>query len=678
MFYKTGIYDSSRFWQTLLSILLAVCVAICHPEKNFESRLLLQQDDGVEYLNSEDITYTKFHARVNWQFFWNDYVLIQKRHFIEKKNKTILEGFVLILERAIGLLGNENIITNSKKMLEEKNISIMAKAISTSFSVDWKKTLSSPKVSLQFLNRENLRWKSTFVPEFNTKKMQKHKAIEITPTALYKYYNKCQSCQVLERIKLMSLEAIKNQILRRLQLPTFPNFTKPLAVPRNIIDTFYKNCDGSIKKQSAFYDIEPQSKSVHEMIAADKLTYNQEVKERNDIFSKAYNKTVMSFMLQDPQPFQYSSVQPKLEYFGRENKRYSQGNFYENNRNLDKLVKSTNVKYEQNDDIQGSYKNNQREFDLSKMSEPVSYAKEQEGYSRFSKYGKYELLKVADDESYSHVNSLYFFPTVSRVRYNQKWEVVEFKFAHSYLTIVRSIMHLYIRGCDWISEHSPEILEHKLNAEKMRRPFEITITIHHVVQCSNNQNFTHIRKLVESHQRIPSGRGQWVQFEIKNIPPSWRNNNAVTMRFVIKTQERWMRHFLAIDPGDSQDKRYALHMEVLVKQPRRRKRSASLDCEESDHEVRCCRYPLKVNFTNFGWNFVVAPTSFDAYFCNGECKVGYMEQYTHTHITSLTTSATPCCSPTKMRPLSLLYFDQDQNLVLSTIPNMSVEKCSCS
>lgn len=121
-----------------------------------------------------------------------------------------------------------------------------------------------------------------------------------------------------------------------------------------------------------------------------------------------------------------------------------------------------------------------------------------------------------------------------------------------------------------------------------------------------------------------------------------------------------------------------MHIEIVTKVKHRHKRNAALDCRESDNEVRCCRYPLKVNFTNFGWNFIVAPQHFDAYFCNGECNVGYLEKYTHTHLTSLSTSAKPCCSPQKLSPLALLYFDNNNKLMYSTIPNMSVDKCSCS
>ncbi|GFR86831.1 bone morphogenetic protein 3 [Elysia marginata] len=37
----------------------------------------------------------------------------------------------------------------------------------------------------------------------------------------------------------------------------------------------------------------------------------------------------------------------------------------------------------------------------------------------------------------------------------------------------------------------------------------------------------------------------------------------------------------------------------------------------------------------------------------------------------------PCCVPDQMRPLTLLYFDQDQNVVLKSYPGMSVDTCAC-
>lgn len=104
----------------------------------------------------------------------------------------------------------------------------------------------------------------------------------------------------------------------------------------------------------------------------------------------------------------------------------------------------------------------------------------------------------------------------------------------------------------------------------------------------------------------------------------------------------------------------------------------SLDCRESDNEKRCCRYPLSVDFETFGWDWVIAPKRYEANYCAGECAMSFLPRYTHTHIWQLSTSAQPCCSPRKMSPLKLLYFDKNYNIVYSVLPNMIVEKCSCS
>lgn len=210
--------------------------------------------------------------------------------------------------------------------------------------------------------------------------------------------------------------------------------------------------------------------------------------------------------------------------------------------------------------------------------------------------------------------------------------------------------------------------------------------------------------MFEFRHKIPSGQGQWVNVDLKPLFLTettlfTADKSTQTQDIFIQGVEPWMQPLVVTSDNNSKKSLVnifystysyylllilfslflqTVHIEIGTQKKHRRKRSVFMDCTESDHDMRCCRYPLKVNFTSFGWHFVVAPTSFDAYFCSGDCRVGYLEQYPHTHLAALTTSATPCCSPTKMSSLSLLYFDDNQNLVLSVIPNMSVEGCSCS
>ncbi|XP_037942548.1 growth/differentiation factor 8 [Teleopsis dalmanni] len=265
---------------------------------------------------------------------------------------------------------------------------------------------------------------------------------------------------------------------------------------------------------------------------------------------------------------------------------------------------------------------------------------------------------------------------ISTIWQYRKTEIINFNFDNPSI-ITRAIMHVYIRGREWVRINNPSFLE-KVKLRGSHKDFqEIIIIISRVTRCSDSIEFTHSTKLIESRQKIPNGMGKWVQIELKQLTAHLMEDHNRTFGIIVKGKDYWMHRFI-VTYDATQHKTYSAHIELYTKDNRRIRRSTSLDCQESENEVRCCRYPLKVNFTDFGWHFVVAPTSFDAYFCNGECKVGYLEQYTHTHIASLTTSAKPCCSPTKMSPLSLLYFNFNQILMHSTIPNMSVEKCSCS
>lgn len=68
---------------------------------------------------------------------------------------------------------------------------------------------------------------------------------------------------------------------------------------------------------------------------------------------------------------------------------------------------------------------------------------------------------------------------------------------------------------------------------------------------------------------------------------------------------------------------------------RRKKRSYGIDCTENSDENRCCRYPLTVDFQEFGWDWIIAPKQYRANYCSGECGYVFLQKYPHTHIASL-------------------------------------------
>lgn len=123
-------------------------------------------------------------------------------------------------------------------------------------------------------------------------------------------------------------------------------------------------------------------------------------------------------------------------------------------------------------------------------------------------------------------------------------------------------------------------------------------------------------------------------------------------------------------------------MEVKISEsPKRSRRDSGLDCDENSPESRCCRYPLTVDFENFGWDWIIAPKRYKANYCSGECEYMHLQKYPHTHLVNKANprgSAGPCCTPTKMSPINMLYFNRKEQIIYGKIPSMVVDRCGCS
>ncbi|XP_030379804.1 uncharacterized protein LOC115628015 [Scaptodrosophila lebanonensis] len=429
--------------------------------------------------------------------------------------------------------------------------------------------------------------------------------------------------QLREKAKQDSLESIKMHILMRLNLKKLPNITKPIQVPQNILEKFYKDYNASLSSGSVW----------RRGSASGSTSPRNGLSNSQEYFTSATESDVTS-----------NVAEISREY----------------------ISDSGNTEFEEQSDDANAF--NEYKW-ISKFG--------LDGRENTAANDKH--FEPDDEEEYdsilSHINSIYVFPEQPHMRHNRKADVLRFKFDSSYSDISYATLHLYLRGWDWISTHLPELFE-EIGGEPQRQR-DIVVSVHRAIRRGNSTNITHKAKVLEFRHKIPTGLGQWVNIDLKPLFGRSMNGPNKSQEILIKGVESWMKPLVVTTDNTSKNP-LTVHIEIGSQKKHRRKRSIYMDCAENDQDVRCCRYPLKVNFTTFGWQFVVAPTSFDAYFCSGDCNAGFLEQYPHTHVASLTTSASPCCSPTKMSSLSLLYFDYNHNLVLSVIPNMSVEGCSCS
>ena len=77
-----------------------------------------------------------------------------------------------------------------------------------------------------------------------------------------------------------------------------------------------------------------------------------------------------------------------------------------------------------------------------------------------------------------------------------------------------------------------------------------------------------------------------------------------------------------------------------------------------------------MDFEAFGWDWIIAPKRYKANYCSGECEFLFLQKYPHTHLVHQANpkgSAGPCCTPTKMSPINMLYFNGKEQIIYEIV-----------
>jgi bone morphogenetic protein 5 len=101
----------------------------------------------------------------------------------------------------------------------------------------------------------------------------------------------------------------------------------------------------------------------------------------------------------------------------------------------------------------------------------------------------------------------------------------------------------------------------------------------------------------------------------------------------------------------------------------------------------CQKRYLRVSFRDLNWqDWIIAPDGYQAFYCHGECSFplnSHMNATNHAivqtlvHLMSPDNVPKPCCAPTKLSGISVLYLDESSNVVLKKYRNMVVKTCGC-
>lgn len=144
------------------------------------------------------------------------------------------------------------------------------------------------------------------------------------------------------------------------------------------------------------------------------------------------------------------------------------------------------------------------------------------------------------------------------------------------------------------------------------------------------------------------------------------------------------------DPGDSTDirpRRSLKHQSMGKSSEKLSYRNETKPPIKNPYHTKFCnKHHLYVNFKELKWNdWIIAPDGFEASYCTGKCPFPLPPSLNSTnhaivqylaHLMNNKIPA-PCCAPTKLQPISVLYYDDYSNVVLKTYRNMIVQSCGC-
>ncbi|NXK69880.1 INHBC protein, partial [Sylvietta virens] len=193
------------------------------------------------------------------------------------------------------------------------------------------------------------------------------------------------------------------------------------------------------------------------------------------------------------------------------------------------------------------------------------------------------------------------------------------------------------------------------------------------------------RTLLAERQLSTAGSG-WRSFPLLPAPQSFFAGQSRTLR--LELESRGDGRDVTAHVNASWSHQPFLVAKVKVKEPEHHVAKRSLRCSQNSN--LCCRKDYYVDFRDIGWNdWIIKPEGYQINYCVGQCPLHVagspgMASSFHTAVFNLVkanniqASGHSCCVPTRRRPLSILYFDRNSNIVKTDIPDMIVDACGCS
>ncbi|KAF7657573.1 hypothetical protein LDENG_00025210 [Lucifuga dentata] len=188
-------------------------------------------------------------------------------------------------------------------------------------------------------------------------------------------------------------------------------------------------------------------------------------------------------------------------------------------------------------------------------------------------------------------------------------------------------------------------------------------------------------------QSVPAGQEGWLAFDVTTASNHWllhpRSNLGI--RLYVETEEDrslsagWIGLVGRRGPRSKQPFMVTFFRENQI--------PIHDHSHANSGRQACKKHELYVSFSDLGWkDWVLAPTGYSAYYCDGECFYplgSCMNATNHALIQQVVHLLKPdevpkaCCAPTKLSPISVLFYDDNNNVILKKHRNMVVKTCGC-
>ena len=233
--------------------------------------------------------------------------------------------------------------------------------------------------------------------------------------------------------------------------------------------------------------------------------------------------------------------------------------------------------------------------------------------------------------------------------------------------------------------------------EDQQRMLDVTV-IHRASKRHENQRFVHRADRKQQDPKDTKSNAAYKALRsLSANPKNLKSNDGLLVvytedkQFLTNFKERMNNAVKDLQVKSSRAKRdiesieSELNVDLLTESRSKRDADKSSKRKQRSKTHHCEKQDMYVDFIELGWNrWILYPPRYNAHICGGKCSspVGWESDPTnHAILQSLMRLkdkrvARPCCVPTRLQSLTMLYYENDE-IVVRHHEEMAVGQCGC-